>query len=284
MKGSRRLATALLGVVVLGVLVVAARYEPEPEPDHFTVANGTDETIVVWGRELVPGVSREFEIDADTCADVTVYSRDLRRAAKPRPTCGDDEFEVRSWELRALHGVRVVNETDSDVYLLFDNRAGSSSGTQLQAGAAVTLDLFTGGECIPDVVGQPALSALVGDDPQHVYHWGEICDGSRWVVDEKTLAAGSAVVTVVNDTERTLSLRLSTDLSRDIHRVSPGGTADLPLGVPQDQCLNTVIRGEDADDGATVPVQVVRKGILCDEEITLTAADLVPELRPAEES
>lgn len=279
--GAGRLARAIAAVLLV-VVVVGVSSGCTPRLDSFRIVNDSTEPLLFEGRRIEPGSSARIEHD-DGCrrVDELVTADLVLRVVVPEPLCDGDRLTVHDEDLVPLVDVATVrNASSADLLVTFVG--GAADEQRVGPGERVRLALVDASAGCSD----RRLFATVADqdDAPVVPHDGPICVGDEWVLDDATLAAGPAVVTVANLTDVVFEVSVWAPWSSDVGdvRVAPGARVEMDLGVAPDTCteeLEVEARTVGADDGdalrADGPVR------LCDGDTWEITWDQVERHDPA---
>ncbi len=236
----RAVATALAAGVALSLAAC------QPLEGEFTITNDTAEPLLLWDQRIAPGGSAEFDfVDAGDCwPRLELVTQDLLlRARLAEPMCDGDRATVRDEDLvPVLDAATVRNASDSDVLVTF---AGGPITTEqrLAPGERARLVLLAARAGCSDA--RLSARAAVAEDEEEaatVHHAGPICRGDEWVLDDRTLAAGAATLTVANGTDVAFSVVAWAPWSVRVEelRLEPGARVELDLGMPRDTCSEEV--------------------------------------------
>ncbi len=275
-RGARGRARYRAAVVGAGLLVAGLCAGCVPV-DEYKVTNATDEIVVLWGESVMPGDTRRF-VSTSGCDDLVIFTEDGEHVAVFPEVCDDDRVEVARDDLRRAEQAVVVNATSDPVQLRYLG-AWLLADPSLEPGAELRVPLSpVEARCRDDEYLQPEIGVVRpresrGDDVVARY-WDELCAGSRWVLDDKSMAAGGpATVAVTNETGMALEVWPHPgDLWTEPTMIADAEAALVQLPFPRGGCETAGLAGE-ALSATEMRLREDLTGT-CGGELVLTRADL----------
>lgn len=270
---------AAVALVALGVAGSAA-CDPL---DEYTVTNATDENVVLSGESLVPGDTRRFA-GTPGCDELVIFTEDGGHVAVFPEVCDNDRVEVTHDDLRRAEHALVVNATSDPVHLRYLG-AWLLADPSLEPGAELRVPLSpVEARCSDDEYLQPEIGLVRpresrGDEVVARY-WDELCAGSRWVLDEKAMAAGApATVAVTNETGMAVEVWPHPgDLWTEPTMIAADGVAHVQLPFPRGGCETAGLTGEALSETEEMRLRDDLTAT-CDGVLILTRADLTHDER-----